>query len=300
MVWLGIKKLGRALRFKRTDAEALGFVENTFVKIADRMGMKTLEMIFPEFDEADRERVEAVFKEYKVKEHSWGVKAVTVTFRENFAPYSVKKIQEIINAVAGYIKEKYPREEPKCQHCGNSANGEVYYTKNESLYLCENCRDEWENKLREEKDAFDRLPEHYFPGLAGALLFAIPGIIVTVLFFVFLQSIAAVSTVLYIFLAKKGYVKFKGKPNQFGALIISFAGVLMTVAGIAVSFVALIVKETKSFERIFEILKIPEVQQEISRNVVSALILSSVFLAINWFTMKKEWSFSELKKAEEI
>jgi hypothetical protein len=54
----------------------------------------------------------------------------------------------------------------------------------------------------------------------------------TILFFVFFNKLAAVSTVLYIFLGIKGYKIFKGKISPFGAFIIIMVGLIMTGVGL--------------------------------------------------------------------
>jgi hypothetical protein len=299
MVWLGIKRIGKKLGFRKTDTEALGFVGNIFAKIADRMGMKTLEIIFPSFDDNDKEFVLKFFAENKIKEYDWKQDGVLIIFRENFLPYSVKKIHNIIISISNYFGNKYPLEH-KCQNCGQLNEGDIYFIKDDSKYLCNSCLDDITNKLHEEKIKDDQLPSNYLMGFLGSIIFPIPGILLTIILFVFLNKIAAMSALLYITLAKLGYTKFKGKLTQFGSIIISCSGILMTAIGIVVSYIVCIVFQIKTFDGIFDILKIPEVQNELAFNIKFALFLSLIVIIINLFQMKKEWSFPKIKRAKEI
>jgi hypothetical protein len=68
-----------------------------------------------------------------------------------------------------------------------------------------------EKDINNEYWEYKQLPTNYFSGFIGALLFAIPGIIVTILFFVFFNKLAAVSALVYIIFGIKSYKIFKGK-----------------------------------------------------------------------------------------
>jgi hypothetical protein len=299
MVWLGVKRLGKKLGFKKTDTETLGFVENIFVKIADRMGMKTAEIIFPELNENDQAYIVRLFGENKVKEYRWINNGIFIIFRENFLPYSVRKINNLIVLLSDYFKSKYSMEH-KCQNCGKNNTGEIYYTKDGSKYLCGDCLNDIESELYEERVNYDQIPSNYFIGFLGSMLFSIPGILLTVIFFIFLKNIASVSALLYVFLAKIGYEKFKGKLTWFGSMIISFSGIVMTVIGIIISYVVLIISQTKTFNKLFEIMQMPEIQRELSINIISALFLSLIVIVINFLQIRKDWPFPKIKKAKEM
>jgi hypothetical protein len=300
MVCLGIKKLGENLGLEKTDSEAVGFVKNIYVKIADRIGMKTVEIIFPEFTEDDKEILEQVFNENKVKEFNLFKDGVTIIFRESFLPYPIKKIHSLINIIVEYFNGKYPLLGKKCQNCGQFKKGANYYTKDGSKYLCDNCLNEIERKLNEEKINYDLIPKNYCLGILGSVLFSVPGILLTLIIFIFTRKIAAVSVLLYLLLAEIGYRKFKGKMTIFGAVIISSSGIIMIFIGIIVSYILSIAFQMKTFDGLWEMLNMPEIQKELSLNIILALLISLICIILNLFQLKKRWSFPKIKKTKRI
>ncbi|MDL2229190.1 hypothetical protein LJC14_02960 [Treponema sp. OttesenSCG-928-L16] len=300
MVWLGIKKLAKQLGLQEAGPEAAGVTGNLFIKLADRTGMKTLEIVFPEFSEEDQEALAALFKEQKIKEYTFGEKNVSLIFREQFVPYSIKKINEHIDAVKEYFERTYPGTKQKCQHCNELKEAQVYYTKDGSLYLCEKCFYNCERDIQEEERQRSYEPNNYLRGFIGAFLFSIPGILVTILFFNVLETIAAVSAIVYILLARTGYKKFGGKQNIAGSIIVNTTGILMTVAGIVVSYTILIYTVAESLDLVWEVYKFPEVQEELLRNILVALIVSLIYVVINAVRMSKEWSGIKIKKGREL
>jgi hypothetical protein len=220
MVWLGIKKLGKQLNLQKSTSEALGIVKNSFVKIADRMGMKTLEIIFPENNEEDMENIIKILKNNKIKEYNFMENGISIIYRESFVPYSIKKIRILVDFITDYFYKKYPNIIHKCHKCHTTTEANIYYSNNGSIYLCDNCLKEIENKIYEEKLNYTMIPSNYIFGFIGALFFSIPGIIITTLFFIFLKGITACSGLSYVVLGKIGYQKFKGKMTPIGAIII--------------------------------------------------------------------------------
>jgi hypothetical protein len=150
---------------------------------------------------------------------------------------------------------------------------------------------------------YQQLPTNYFSGIIGALLFSIPGIIITVLFFVFLDRLAAVSSLLYIVFGIKGYKTFKGKISPFGAFIIKTVGIIMIGIGTLIAYSSLILKEIKMFDidLLIQVLKIPEVTRELLINIVISYIVSGFFIIFQLFQMIKQWKFLKIiKKARDI
>jgi len=146
-------------------------------------------------------------------------------------------------------------------------------------------------------------PANYLAGFLGSLLFSIPGILVTVLLFVFLNMLAAVSSVLYVVLGIKGYKKFNGKVSRFGVLIIILATIIMVGLGIVVSYSIYILKELKTMDidTLFYILKMPEVQRELLKNIAVSYVISGFYLVFQVIQLMKEWKTEKtLKSPEDI
>ncbi|GHU75045.1 hypothetical protein FACS189461_0520 [Spirochaetia bacterium] len=303
MLWPGIKKLGKELQLKRTTSEVVGMVNNCFVKMYDGSNIKVLELFVPELDNSDKENIINKLQLNKIKKYDWMANGVKITFQEIIRPYSIKKIKNVLTELTEYFDKKYPGKKPQCHKCGIQKNADVYCIGNDSLYLCDDCLKECENILNNNYFEYQQLPTNYLQGFIGALLFSIPGILLTIIFFVFLNSLAAVSALLYIFLGIKGYKKFKGKMTPFGALLIIAVGIIMTGTGVIIAYAAMILKELKTFdiEMLLNILKMQEVQKEMKANMVLSYIVSGFFFIFQFFQMVKEWTFKiDIQKAKDI
>jgi hypothetical protein len=231
------------------------------------------------------------------------VNGVRITFQEIIRPYSIKKIKNILIELTGYFDHKYPGKKLQCHKCGIQKSADVYCIGNDSLYLCDDCIKEYEKSMNSNYFEYQQLPTNYLQGFIGALLFSIPGILLTIVFFVFLNSLAAVSAVLYILLGIKGYRKFKGKITPFGAFLIISVGIIMTGTGVIIAYAAMILKELKTFdiEMLLNILKMPEIQKEMKVNMVLSYIVSGFYFIFQFFQMMKEWTFKiNIQKPRDI
>jgi hypothetical protein len=297
MLWPGIKKLGRELHFKRTESEIVGMLENCFVKMYDGKNMKVVELYVPELDDFDKEIVVDKLQLNKIKKYTWVTNGIKIIFSEYFRPYSIKKIRNILNEITSYFSKKYPNDNPKCHKCNIQKKSDIYCIGNESMYLCDDCLREYENNMHETSFEYQQIPTNYFTGFIGALLFSIPGVILTIILFVFLNTLGAVSALLYVVLGIKGYKKFKGKITPFGAFIIIGVGLIMTSIGVITAYSILILKEiikeinTIDFGILIEIFKLPEIQRELMQNLILAYLVSGVFFILQFFQMKKEWHY---------
>ncbi|WP_461257658.1 hypothetical protein, partial [Treponema sp. R80B11-R83G3] len=126
---------------------------------------------------------------------------------------------------------KYPMQKPQCQRCESEKEAELVCVNNESLFICNDCYRELERNINKENMELENTPNNYLLGFLGAFLFSIPGILLTIAFFIFLNRVAAISALLYVFLGTIGYKKFKGKINPVGVLVILFNGIIMVSIG---------------------------------------------------------------------
>jgi len=303
MLWPGLKKLGRELGFRRTNSEVVGTLKNCFIKMFDGNNMKVLEIYSPQVDDTDKAQIEGIIKENKIKKHEWLDNGVRIIFYEYFRPYSIVKIKNLLYVLVEYFSRKYPEGIPQCNNCGIQKEADVYSIGNTSKYVCADCLKRLERDLNNEYWEYQQLPTNYFTGFIGALLFAIPGIIITILFFIFLNRLAAVSTLLYIILGMKGYKAFKGKITPIGALIVIVVGLIMIGIGITIAYSFFIFKEMKTInmDLLIQILKMPEIQKELRMNIILSYIVSSFFIVFQIFQMMKEWRFiKKIQKARDI
>jgi hypothetical protein len=303
MLWPGIKKLGKELGLKRTNSEVVGMLNNCFIKMFDGTNIKVLEIFSPETDDTDKEQIEDILKQNKIKKYEWLNNGIRIIFSEYIRPYSTKKIKNILLIIVEHFIKKYPDNTPQCQNCNINRDADAYFIGNESMYICTDCLKKTEDDIKNKYWEYNQLPTNYGLGFIGALLFAIPGIIITVLFFVFLKMLAAASTLVYIFLGIKGYKAFKGKITPIGALIVIIVGLIMIGIGVITAYSVIIFKELKTvdIDTLINILKMPEVEKELITNIILSYIISSIFIIFQLFQMMKEWKFfKKIQKAREI
>ena len=223
MLWPGIKKLGKKLGLKRTDTEVAGVIRNCFIRMYDGYNKKVLELFAPKIDNLDRKNIIERLEANKIKKYEWLVNGVKITFQEILKPYSMGKIENLLQELVEYLSDKHPDHKLKCQKCGEPKESDTYCVNNTAMFICNGCFSEIESNINNENMELQYIPNNYLRGFTGALLFSIPGILLTIIFLVFLNRLAAVSALVYVILGIKGYKKFKGKLSPFGAFIITGA-----------------------------------------------------------------------------
>ena len=235
---------------------------------------------------------------YKVKRYEWLEYGVRIIFNEYFFPYSINRIKNVLMDFTEYFSAKYSNQKLHCQKCNNSNDLETYCIDNITLVICEDCSKLIETEIYNINMENIHKPTNYLSGFIGSLLFSTPGIILTVLFFVFFNRLAAASSVLYVFLGIKGYKKFKGKVSKFGVFVIIMSTIIMVCFGIVVSYSILILKELKTLDidMVIQILKMPEVKRELLMNIVLAYVISGFYLIFQIFQMIKEWKTEKVIK----
>ena len=300
MLFPGVKKLGKSFGLVRSSSVAMGNIDNSYMRLYDGNNQKVLEFFFPKLKIQDKNEISELLKRNKIKKHEWSGDTVIITFTEYLKPYPVNNIKNIITQLSNYSSIHYPNEKVACQKCNLSTEASSYSLGNASLYLCNDCFKNLEFELANKKSDYESIPKNYFIGTIGALLFSIPGIIVTALVFVFLNRIAALSAVIYVLLATKGYLFLKGKTDKIGALILTITGLVLSYFGILISYSTMILYKTKSISYTFELLQNTEIQKEMKINIYIGLFVCSLFLVFNLVTLLSEWKFPVLKKAKEI
>jgi len=303
MLWPGIKKLGKELELKRTDSEVVGKIKNCYVKMYDGQNKKILELLVPQLNDSDKEYIESKLTANKVKRHEWFEYGVRIIFNEYVVPYPTKKIKDILIGFTDHFSAAYPGQMSRCQRCGEAKDLDACHIGGVSLFTCDACYEAAEKEIADIALEQEYAPSNYLRGFLGALLFSVPGVLVTVIFFVFLNRLAAISAVLYVLLGMMGYKKFKGKISRMGAIIIIASTLIMVAVGIVVSFAVLILKELGAFDidALLYFLKVPEIQREIIQNIVTSYVVSGFYLVFQIIQMMKEWKPEKtLKRARYI
>ena len=315
MIFPGLKKLEKEFGFKDNGKFVYGFIESTYVMFADGENQKHVWFRFPvELNEEDKNKISSWKKKDYAKEISFGQSFdAEIRFAEYFIPSKVSKIKEVIEDVTSYIKEKYPEAKARCcgENCISDPGSElgVYDIEGFLVPLCPSCAKRLEDDIEKAYEEEKIKPNNYLQGVLGAFTFPIPGILLTILFFM-LRRITAISGLVYYILARKGYLWAGGKFNKIGVLIISGASVFYAVAGTFVGYVALIVKEFyKEFSAegvsIFNIIKYavktvldnPVVRHNLVVNIRLSLVFCGLCIIIVMLQSLKQTEKTKVKKS---
>lgn len=308
------KELWNKLGFKSAGSFVYGFLKNSYVLFAQANGAKMLWFRFPvELDENDKQNIQSWEKKDYAKKVEFtgdGTMDVEMTFRETFLPTKVNIIREVIEGVTGYIADKYPEARINCSgtDCSCDNNLEVYEVNGFPIPMCAECAKKLGENIDEAYEEMERQPGNYLRGFLGASLFSIPGILVT--FFLFmLGKIAALSGIVYYFLAQKGYIWFKGKFDKLGVAIVSLTSLLFVVIGTYLSYIASIVVElckgdssseglsvSEATKFAFVYVKAPEVEEELLSNIYMSLFLCGIIIVIYAYGALKSTGKPTVKK----
>jgi len=220
------------------------------------------------------------------------------------------KIKEVIDDITGYIKQKYPQEKSKCSgdNCTATDGLNIFDVDGIPVPMCSSCAKRLETKINNAYEDFRLQPNNYLQGSIAAIVFSIPGILVTFILFL-LGRIAGASGLIYFYLSQKGYVWAKGKMNKMGVLIISLISLVYTAVGVYLSYIAVIIKEVLKLPEIkgypiFEIVKLsfesvrePEVKRELLTNIYLSLFLCGICILLNMIQLLKSTGKVKIKKA---
>lgn len=293
----GLKKLEKELNFTDNGSLAYGIIKNTLVAFCDGNNEKLLYLSFAEkLSEEDKEKILSWEKKgyaTKIDFPEEDLFNAIFHFREIFAPFKIEKIKEIIMDITDYFYEKYPEAVLKCcgKDCESDTDIKIYNLGSSIVLLCPSCANKIQKSMDEAYEDFNNEPNNYLSGTIGALLCAIPGVIVTFIFFL-LERLTALSGAVYYLLAMKGYKWLKGKFNKVGVLIVGIISLLYTAAGTFVSYIACIIYKLykkpdmkgvpigNTISYVLEIAKRADVKKEILQNIYLSLFLCGICIVL--------------------
>ncbi|MCL2520921.1 MAG: hypothetical protein FWE37_08005 [Spirochaetaceae bacterium] len=290
MLWPGLKKLGKELNLTLTSSEVVGVIKNCFIKMYDGNSIKVLEIYPPQIDEDDKNFIADTLVKNKVKNYTYHFNSLIINFNEVLKPYSITKIKNLLLTFTDYFAAKHGGE-VLCQECKESKEPALYIVNKVAVYWCQNCLNKEKHNYEIAQREQAEIPNNYLAGFGGALLFALPGILISVIFFVFLNSIVALAAVVYTFLATKGYKQFKGKKTLLGEAIIIGVSLVMIGVGTLVAYSVFILRIIETFDitLLLSVLALAEVQQELLSNLAMTYLVSSFFIILQIIFMLKDY-----------
>jgi hypothetical protein len=286
-----LKKMGNHRKWYGSEDRIFDHVNGYFIQIGstgimDNPNFKFIEVDLPiELEESSKSEIIAVLEERK-KEIGFSViqlngQRLYFQFNQNLKYVKEEKLTKAVDTITQVLDSMNVSKEIGCRNCTKKDRIDIYHLNNQGIILCENCAEELGGSFKKENEAFKNQGTRYLAGFGGALLFSMGGVVLWVLVAVFLNYITTLGAFVIAFLSFLGYDYFKGKPDKNKKYFVILAGVLsIIIANVATYFIGMS-WEGIAFSDAMELLRIPEVWN----NLQSNLLLSLVFGAVVWFFM---------------
>lgn len=299
MLFPGIRKMGKQLKLYSSGSTIFGQYRDYYICAYDGNNRKELLIKIQRSPKgSDLDSLKSKYKFKKCVYESVG-SYLKIEFKEILKPYSYKKIIELTDEIIDVCKGDNIFPVIQCDSCDNK-DIHYYQYNNVPLSLCPSCFHSESSKVNQAFLDFTNTESNYIQGLLGAVIFSIPGIIIQALLFIFLSRLGALSSVIYCYLALLGFIKFKGKPTPLSAILIIMVSLFMTISGTIISYSGWLFYETQDFQRVIELLYMDEIQHELQSNILLQSILSSLYLIIEFFSLRKKWSFKTIREAKSL
>lgn len=203
---------------------------------------------------------------------------ILFTFNENL---TLTKMQTIYNLL-DFLVDIYTRLNlPKanyCQNCGTTDNVKFYNLNGKGIQLCSLCTSDFKRHIYRNESDERRLNSTYTKGIMGALLFAVPGIVIWVISAYYLNTMSSGMALLIGILGFLGYTKFQGKKGKKGLFVLSITNIFSVFLANLIVFVAQLTSiDGYTVRESFQLLFNKEVFIEYTR---LPLFLSTIFCIV--------------------
>ena len=222
-------KVEKNLGIGKIDDFEVRAVYNAFSNVAP------IEFTFVCYSE-DSKKIELVNRliDKKIKYLTCDYNAYGITIGTNgfTASKCIEKLDDLLNMVVENLKELEFKGSAYCPYCGlEMTDDSVTLSRNQLFVKIHNgCKEAINREIKEENEDFDKQPNNYLKGFAGAFLGGFAGALVMIVFYMF-NFVTAVSSLVAFTLGTFLYKKLGGKPNKMMVLIVSLTSVVMILLG---------------------------------------------------------------------
>lgn len=231
MIYPRIKSIGKEKKWWHSNSFIAGIEKNYAINLGDGNGFKLILFVNLNLNETEKE---ILAKEINDKKKELGIflfeienDSLSFQIREVLIPAKKEKILNIINFGTELLSKHNIKRSDTCSECGKAEFNFAYSNLSQiNIPLCSHCLINVNHYFAQEKRAFETEDKNYLQGFLGALIFAIPAIMLWVLFAVFLDIITGATALLVGFLSIKGYEKFNGKVGKHQKWILIAVNIL--------------------------------------------------------------------------
>lgn len=283
MIFPGIKKISRKLSLYRSNNQTFGLYNNYFIRLGDGYNCKYAIIEFEEIDIAKSNLLTTLIKNkkkrFKFKHFEITRKSISYKFSELIKHFSVKLLKRVVEITIKILQENNIKGSNKCHKCNKNDKISFYHFKSNGLKLCNTCIAELNIEQQKKKEEYINEDKNYGKGILGFLLFGLPGIILGIILYIFLNRIAAVTALVICGLGFRGYLFFGGKNGKFTAAIVSILTIIYVIIGSFLNVYFLLLRSGFEYNLIIKtILNSPKLINGIKINIIISIIMSLLII----------------------
>ncbi|MEL7248867.1 MAG: hypothetical protein AAFZ63_28365 [Bacteroidota bacterium] len=215
-------------------------------------------------------------KDLRIKEVSCVEHMLHLEFKSFFLDEKLaNKLRESIRLIDAFCEDKALTLLPNCQRCKEQKELRAYTLNENGVLLCEDCSTAVESEIIEINTALGDQERNHLKGFLGAVLFALPGVLLWGVLEYFLGVVSLATSILIAWLNFAGYTYFQGRQDQYAKWIIIGANMVSISLGACLIFLfPAIVSGVELTILLDALISNAEVQKEILRYVMVSVGLS--------------------------
>ncbi|KPH13467.1 hypothetical protein [Chryseobacterium sp. ERMR1:04] len=285
MIFPKAKKIAKDLDWYKTESGVFGLYKRYFFNVSDASLLSTPQFKFVTVttgglteEQKTQIKTELATNKKKLKFTSFEItdNSVYFQFTENLIFTKLKTIYSLFDFLVDLFKKLNISEQNKCHNCGTHQNINYYTLNDTGILLCSTCFYQENNRFHEiEKERISK-EKNYLTGFLGSIIFSIPGIILWILFAVYLGRIASGMALVIIFTELLGYDYFKGPQGKLTKYIIFITNIISIIIANIMTVIALLVKQGLTIHHsIWELQTNQAIKDLFYENIIISFILAS-------------------------
>lgn len=279
MIYPGIRKISKELNMYKSSNQTFGYIDDYFIRLGDGQNLKYTIIEYSKQDDNTintiRELLEEQKKKFKFKKIEINSSSIYLEYSEAFKIASTNRIKNNLLATIEILKQNNIQGDTNCHKCSSEDDLNIYHYNDSGLTLCNICNLNIQNEI--ESDSYDlkTKDKNYLSGLIGAILLGIPGILVGLLFYSLLDTIAGVTSLVIYGLSMKGYYIFKGNFGKLTPVILLVVTYIYVILGNYLNVYVELIQLEYIHKDIIDIL----INNSKIKGIINANIVLSVFFS---------------------
>ncbi|HMR89013.1 MAG TPA: hypothetical protein PKD51_12705 [Saprospiraceae bacterium] len=228
-----------------------------------------------------------------------GENIFTVNFIENITLTKLKTVYALFDFFVDIYKELEIPEQDNCHRCTSIKNNHYYVLNGQGTIICDACFEGINQSQIKAETKRQMFENGYLTGLLGASVFSLLGILLWVVFAVYLGVISSGMAMVIALLGIKGYEYFGGKLGALTKYILLFANIMSIIVGNILAITAQLMDQGYSIFQAIDLMRLDdEIKGLVFRNIIISFTLA--MLVWIWLLFIMEDKRLSIKLAEKL